>query len=298
MKIFRNITLAAGILCAFASCDKDADKVAVVNGQVVYDGYFDFSLYVPEYAMEINNSNALCSDSVPGTFLFDASSDGLLYSHPEFKETVDLRLPFLQSDGEVLEIYRGGMLAKLYYRLKAAADKGLLPMAEFDEVRNELDTIVDHLTIKELKTSKIPWVYAGSTIVTYDNEQNSYYARFTLEDAEYVRESNIFTVLQKLRPHFEQWSDEKTLTDEDVKDLKNLQQQREKSIYNGGGWCTMSNTNYSMSADIHIEQATGLLDDLSISLFGRDKNGKPAKELWIVLRYFGGLDQIKNYSAL
>lgn len=277
------------MLCFLSSCDDNARNIAIEDQNIEYSGTFVMSLYVPEADIE-----QLCCDSVPGILTANFATDGFMQLNPTFSERIKFSVPYLDANGNVLPRYKDGFLAKLYNNIKLAASNGKLPMDDFDKLRNELDTIHDNLLLKEIKTTRMPWVLSGASAITVDEEQNSTFAKFDVLEVGYERESNLVTALADIQSYLKTWYDANLITPEDVATLKAINEQRAKTIYDGWGWANVNYANFRISAEMNIHQATGLLDVLSIALYGKNAEGKPSKELWFVVQYAGGIEQAMN----
>lgn len=296
---------------ALTSCDSNASDLKVERATGMYSGTVIVGLYVPD--MQIENENmkitdeetiGLAADTVDTTIKLDFSNDGHVKIEVDKLNDIDLRIPFFDENGNVRELFEKGYLAQAYYKVKEMAEKGVLTEDEFDGFCEIIDTLSDKMSLSSIKTNDIVAVERGAMITTYDYEQDSYYAQFTMLPVSYSRSSNISAALEYLRNLMVQ----KGITSTELQTMYstiNNAVPTNGTIEDGWGWSTMAYSNYSTYIDMHIERATGVLDNLTLALFGQPDPTEgylewmPRKrEIWFVVEYEGRIENTGIYKQI
>ena len=260
--------------------------------------------YTPSIEVEASNFEAigdlsLCGDTHDVSLLVSTDNEEsmLLAVGPD---TIVTALPFLlpvDEDGtrEVRPVFSRGLLGRLYNIMQRAAEDGYMSADMFKGFQDRISEICDTLCIEGLCAPDITTTWVGNAIMSYDYEQNSHYAKFELTETSYSRRSSLSSTLQYISPVIEQLNAKGMLEPELVAGLESLINALGNVIItDGSGYCIVSLNNYYLSCQLHIEQATGLLDQLSKALYGTDTSGKANEEVWMVFYYEGGYDVAKN----
>lgn len=286
--------LAVSALC-FVSCDRDADKVEIETFDGWYVGEFQVSLYVPEREIEVLDSCTVPQmgyDSLNVQFLDNATK--VAFSMKNF-EDIRFNLPYLDENGEVLPVYQDGVFADLYNMLKDAVAKGDLEQDVFETFKSEIDTLRDVLVVSDISFSPIPIEEDGALLVSFNPEEMVHFTPITMNPAVYTRKSNVFTALKYLEPVLTKWAKEGKLSAEIIEDLRKIEKQQSNTIEDGSGMCLCGYSNFYFDIDCRLKKATNLLDNVSLALFGKNSEGKPNKEVWLLLRFKGVLDGMQVF---
>ena len=307
------VTASAAVMCA---CDSTANeiKIETINGQ--YNGTVIVGLYVPELLVEVENmadynteTVGLCADTVKTTIGLEFYNNNQIKISVDKLKDIEFNIPFLDKNGEVREIFSQGYLATLYNMVRGLQERGVITQEEFKGFYEQIDTLRDRLTVSGITTNLMPMVESGAMLASYDHEQNSYYTQFNLSEYSYQRTAEV------LRP-FEYMK--QVLTDKGIEseEMQRLDAQIHNAVPTSGtvsdgwGWCTIGYSNYQSYVDMHLERATGMLDVLSIALFGMardadgeviyDSNGRPKanKPMWFVVWYNGQIEDTGLYKPL
>lgn len=300
-KTIYTIIALLSIMMGITSCDSTADKVKYGTEEAEYPGRFEVSLYAPHLDKLSDHEDGLpyylASDyEVDDTLNAQITSDGWMNIQTANLDNIKLSMRFLEEDNEVRQIFIGGFLSNLYYtlwdRAKEKQQQGdPAPMQRFLKFQELMRVIKDTVSIEGIKLSPIPYEYKGASLISWDKELNSMYAKFTLaKKPNYKRVSSIFHALREVTEDLQDMmQSEAYLTPDEKQALVGIQKQQSFTIADGSGWATMAYANYHISMDVHLEQATGLLDVLSRALFApalKDSELTP-RDLWIVIRYSG-----------
>lgn len=165
------------------------------------------------------------------------------------------------------------------------------------------------MTVSGITTNLMPMVEQGAMLASYDYEQNSYYTQFNLSEFTYQRTAEVLKPFEYMK---------QLLIDKGIEseEMQRLDAQIHNAVpvsgtvSDGWGWCTIGYSNYQSYIDMHLERATGMLDVLSIALFGMardeegnvvyDSNGRPKanKPMWFVVWYNGQIEDTGIYKRL
>lgn len=252
---------------------------------MIYFADMGVSLYTPDYEIEndpLCTNNMLCTSTLKDAYvIMNTETTNHLAFFANNMEDLVFNLPFLTEDGEVRKIFRNGAFARLYYRLKSAADNGKIDMERFKKFQSQISTIRDTLSLSNIATEPLPYILTGVSLISWDAEQNSSYVKTSLHDATFSRRSNIYTSALEIVDLLQEWYKEGLLTDEDYRELEAIRTQKNGAIKNCSGWTNIQYVNYHLNLNMHIEQADGLLDNLVTALYGKDSG----KELWLVINF-------------
>lgn len=307
------ITISTFMVCA---CDSTANdiKVEAIDGH--YDGTVIVGLYVPDLMVELENefisdgeTLALCYDTVKTTIGMQFYNNNHVKISVDKLNDVEFSIPFLDEDGNVREIYTNGYLAYIYDMTRDLRDKGVITQAEFQKFYEQIDTLRDHLTVSSIQTGLMPMIEQGAALATYDYEQNSYYTQFNLDKFTYERTPEVLKPFEYIKQVLQKKgieSEELSRLDAQIRNAMPTS----GSVTDGWGWCTVAYSNYQAWVDMHLERATGMLDVLSIALFGaaQDSKGetlydtsgrmKANKPMWFVVMYEGQIEDTGIYKPL
>jgi hypothetical protein len=307
------ITISTFMVCA---CDSTANdiKVEAIDGH--YDGTVIVGLYVPDLMVELENefisdgeTPALCYDTVKTTIGMQFYNNNHVKISVDKLNDVEFSIPFLDEDGNVREIYTNGYLAYIYDMTRDLRDKGVITQAEFQKFYEQIDTLRDHLTVSSIQTGLMPMIEQGAALATYDYEQNSYYTQFNLDKFTYERTPEVLKPFEYIKQVLQKKgieSEELSRLDAQIRNAMPTS----GSVTDGWGWCTVAYSNYQAWVDMHLERATGMLDVLSIALFGaaQDSKGetiydtsgrmKANKPMWFVVMYEGQIEDTGIYKPL
>lgn len=314
--IYKSLIAIVGSAAMMCACDSTANdiKVETVNGE--YKGTVIVGLYVPDLFVEVENmaSNdmntyALCADTVQTAVGMQFSNNHQVQISVDKLSNVEFSIPFFDKDGNVRELFRQGHLAYLYDMTCKLLERGVITQEEFDGFYEKIDTLRDKITVSGIVTDKMPMVEQGAMLASYDYEQYSYYTQFNLDKLTYERTAEVLKPFEYIK---------KVLEDKgiDNEELRNIDAQLHTAmptsgtVTDGWGWCTVAYSNYQAWVDLHLERATGMLDVLSIALFGYardengdiifDNNGRPQanKPMWFVVQYWGHIEDTGLYKPL
>lgn len=304
-KYFIQILACLASLSIVSSCDFDANKQEYESMIGMYKGDMIMSLYTPDLTVEQSNreqvghANGMLSSStlegVVGIDLDNAMSESLFVVNDH---SFDIQLPFLDENGNVREIFRAGKLAHLYEGLQRAAADGFVSAEKMAQFIEKVRVIRDEIAINLLLLEPFSTMELGNVLTSYDWEQNSFYTPFTIYPTNFTRLSNLAEALQLIRPELEMLHEKGLIDPESLQTLQAIAEQIVGGVISDGrGYLTTSLANDRFEMELHLEQATGLLDVLSTALYGNDASGKPNQDLWIVIRFYGGWDDILEISV-
>ena len=222
---------------------------------------------------------------------------------------IEFNIPFLDVEGNVRDIYSDGYLAYLYDMTRKLLDRGVITQEEFSQFYEQIDTLHDRMTVSGITTNLMPMVEQGAMLASYDYEQNSYYTQFNLSEFTYQRTAEVLKPFEYMK---------QLLIDKGIEseEMQRLDEQIHNAVPTSGtvkdgwGWCTIGYSNYQSVIDMHLERATGMLNVLSIALFGMardeegnvvyDSNGRPKanKPMWFVVWYNGQIEDTGIYKRL
>lgn len=298
-KIIISLLSAIVAISSLSSCDSKASEQKFENIQTSYDDVMTVSLYCPDFEVEndpLCKDSMLCSDYTYTTV--DIKTEAYFMSlGVNGLDSLCFSMPFLvPGTDEVRPIFKNGVFAKLYERLKAAvaADPTLQP--DFDKFKAEIAEIHDTLSLKDITTNYFPVVELGAALFSWDAEQNSNYVKFQAQNpVKFSRKSNIFTAMYAIQTLLSKWYKEEKFTAEELSGLNAIKEQQSGET-KAWGWGTFKYANYRLAFDLHVEpeytryanaSADGMLDKLAIALFGKNAQGKPNRQLWLILRFDG-----------
>ncbi|MBQ7451418.1 MAG: hypothetical protein IJV60_02570 [Prevotella sp.] len=307
------VAITTAMVC---SCDSTANeiKVEAVNGH--YNGTVIVGLYVPDLVIEAENTFitdgetiGICADTVNTTIGMEFYNNNQVKISVDKLSNIEFNIPFLDVDGNVRDIYSDGYLAYLYNMTRQLLDRGVITQEEFSQFYEQIDTLHDRMTVSGITTNLMPMVEQGAMLASYDYEQNSYYTQFNLSEFTYQRTAEVlkpFEYMKQLLIDKGIESEEMQRLDEQIHNAVPVS----GTVKDGWGWCTIGYSNYQSYIDMHLERATGMLDVLSIALFGMardeegnvvyDSNGRPKanKPMWFVVWYNGQIEDTGIYKRL
>lgn len=307
------VAITTAMVC---SCDSTANeiKVEAVNGH--YNGTVIVGLYVPDLVIEAENTFitdgetiGICADTVNTTIGMEFYNNNQVKISVDKLSNIEFNIPFLDVEGNVRDIYSNGYLAYLYDMTRKLLDRGVLTQEEFEQFYEQIDTLHDRMTVSGITTNLMPMVEQGAMLASYDYEQNSYYTQFNLSEFTYQRTAEVLKPFEYMK---------QLLIDKGIEseEMQRLDAQIHNAVpvsgtvSDGWGWCTIGYSNYQSYVDMHLERATGMLDVLSIALFGMardeegnvvyDSNGRPKanKPMWFVVWYNGQIEDTGIYKRL
>ena len=307
------VAITTAMVC---SCDSTANeiKIEAVNGH--YNGTVIVGLYVPDLVIESENTFitdgetiGICADTVNTTIGMEFYNNNQVKISVDKLSNIEFNIPFLDVEGNVRDIYSNGYLAYLYDMTRKLLDSGVLTQEEFEQFYEQIDTLHDRMTVSGITTNLMPMVEQGAMLASYDYEQNSYYTQFNLSEFTYQRTAEVlkpFEYMKQLLIDKGIESEEMQRLDEQIHNAVPVS----GTVSDGWGWCTIGYSNYQSYVDMHLERATGMLDVLSIALFGMardeegnvvyDSNGRPKanKPMWFVVWYNGQIEDTGIYKRL
>lgn len=335
--------MGCAILMGLASCDKDADNIALETVTGNYVGNVYVSLYTPDASIESDNNRWDAGDTLLYfplcTHIHKNTNMGINF---QGTQSVSLDFDSLQNltfairylnygwteeynphytakhkryQVEIRTEYSNGLLAHLInpimnaYVLPDKYENGdsVITSEDVAKLLELADTLSDTISLSNIKTSQMYIKEEGAGYVTYNTEQNSYYHQFTTETINYTRRSNINVLVQyvesKLLPKFAAFSDGAAQSLTEAIDNIKFYMPQSGTVSDGWGWGTFAYSNYRPDMDMHIERATGLLDGLSLLLYGPNMdyvNNKavinsttnrmePKQDLWLLFDYYGNI---------
>ena len=307
------VAITTAMVC---SCDSTANeiKVEAVNGH--YNGTVIVGLYVPDLVIEAENTSitdgetiGICADTVNTTIGMEFYNNNQVKISVDKLSNIEFNIPFLDVEGNVRDIYSDGYLAYLYNMTRQLLDRGVITQEEFSQFYEQIDTLHDRMTVSGITTNLMPMVEQGAMLASYDYEQNSYYTQFNLSEFTYQRTAEVLKPFEYMK---------QLLIDKGIEseEMQRLDAQIHNAVpvsgtvSDGWGWCTIGYSNYQSYVDMHLERATGMLDVLSIALFGMardeegnvvyDSNGRPKanKPMWFVVWYNGQIEDTGIYKRL
>lgn len=307
------VAITTAMVC---SCDSTANeiKVEAVNGH--YNGTVIVGLYVPDLVIEAENTSitdgetiGICADTVNTTIGMEFYNNNQVKISVDKLSNIEFNIPFLDVEGNVRDIYSNGYLAYLYDMTRKLLDRGVITQEEFSQFYEQIDTLHDRMTVSGITTNLMPMVEQGAMLASYDYEQNSYYTQFNLSEFTYQRTAEVLKPFEYMK---------QLLIDKGIEseEMQRLDAQIHNAVpvsgtvSDGWGWCTIGYSNYQSYIDMHLERATGMLDVLSIALFGMardeegnvvyDSNGRPKanKPMWFVVWYNGQIEDTGIYKRL
>lgn len=305
-EILKYVSCFALSLMLMTSCDKEADKLKIETETLNYSGTFYMLLCTAEFNSVEDNIN-IDIDTVPGNIKIDISNEG--YAVVDFVpgREINLTIPFFyreeDADGDYVEdaegnyiytaipmdIYEKSPILKLY---NAVNEDVNVSDDEKVELRNLLCEIKNTITIAPFKTSRIPLIQQGASIVSYDFEQNTFYSSYTLGDVAYSYKSNLVETIKYVKQNLlsKMAADKKATAEAAIQTIETIASSITGKMGNAWGRLTMQYMNYYCDYDMRIqsedERPNEMLVNISKLLYG-EENGKPIKDLWFNIGYVG-----------
>ena len=306
-EILKYVSCFALSLMLMTSCDKEADKLKIETETLNYSGTFYMLLCTAEFNSAEDNLN-IDIDTVPGNIKIDISNEG--YAVVDFVpgREINLTIPFFyreeDADGDYVEdaegnyiytaipmdIYEKSPILKLYNAVNE--DVNVLG-DEKVELRNLLCEIKNTITIAPFKTSRIPLIQQGASIVSYDFEQNTFYSSYTLGDVAYSYKSNLVETIKYVKQNLlsKMAADKKATAEAAIQTIESIASSNTGKMSNVWGRLTLQYMNYYCDYEMRIqsekERPNEMLVNISKVLYGEDKDGNPNKNLWFFIGYIG-----------
>lgn len=280
----------AGLL-ALTSCDDNAANIEYLPEEGEYTGEMEVSLYTPdnnveEFLYNMGNEDFCISTKLLPTKVIVKSNEDpriSISALPNEGMEMDFDIKFLDDTDDVLPIYQKGLLARIYYTLREAKERGLLDEAKFNAFADEIRTIKDTLNITGVSTNMLTMTPHGAGLATWDYEKNSMFTDFIMSEQKYTRKSNIFSAFAKLKDEITALAESGFITKGDIDILSGLQEHQANTITDGSGNGVIYYANYQVDAVLYIKNATGLLNVISAALFGYNELGFLNKDVWLIL---------------
>ena len=305
-EILKYVSCFALSLMLMTSCDKEADKLKIETETLNYSGTFYMLLCTAEFNSAEDNIN-IDIDTVPGNIKIDISNEG--YAVVDFVpgREINLTIPFFyreeDADGDYVEdaegnyiytaipmdIYEKSPILKLY---NAVNEDVNVSDDEKVELRKLLCEIKNTITIAPFKTSRIPLIQQGASIVSYDFEQNTFYSSYTLGDVAYSYKSNLVETIKYVKQNLlsKMAADKKATAEAAIQTIETIASSITGKMGNAWGRLTVQYMNYYCDYDMRIqseeERPNEMLVNISKLLYG-EENGKPIKDLWFNIGYIG-----------
>ena len=305
-EILKYVSCFALSLMLMTSCDKEADKLKIETETLNYSGTFYMLLCTAEFNSAEDNIN-IDIDTVPGNIKIDISNEG--YAVVDFVpgREINLTIPFFyreeDADGDYVEdaegnyiytaipmdIYEKSPILKLY---NAVNEDVNVSDDEKVELRKLLCEIKNTITIAPFKTSRIPLIQQGASIVSYDFEQNTFYSSYTLGDVAYSYKSNLVETIKYVKQNLlsKMAADKKATAEAAIQTIETIASSITGKMGNAWGRLTVQYMNYYCDYDMRIqseeERPNEMLVNISKLLYG-EENGKPIKDLWFRIGYIG-----------
>ena len=188
-----------------------------------------------------------------------------------------------------MDIYEKSPILKLY---NAVNEDVYVSDDEKVELRKLLCEIKNTITIAPFKTSRIPLIQQGASIVSYDFEQNTFYSSYTLGDVAYSYKSNLVETIKYVKQNLlsKMAADKKATAEAAIQTIENIASSITGKMGNAWGRLTVQYMNYYCDYDMRIqseeERPNEMLVNISKLLYG-EENGKPIKDLWFNIGYVG-----------
>lgn len=298
-EILKYVSCFALSLMLMTSCDKEADKLKIETKTLDYSGTFYMCLYPADVTSTDENIN-IEIDTVPGNIKVDISSKG--YAVVDFVPGREIRLTIplfnydVDSEGDYiysttpLDIYEDSPILKLY---NAVNEDVNVTDGEKTELWNKLCGINNTITIAPFKTSRIPLIEQGASIVSYDFEQNTFYSSYTLGDVSYSYSSNLGIAINYVKDNLlsKMAADKKASAEEAIQKINAIASSVTGKMANVWGRLTLQYMNYYCDYEMRIQseddRPNEMLVNISKLLYGEDSEGKPNKDLWFLIGYMG-----------
>ena len=280
-------------LMLMTSCDKEADKLKIETETLSYSGTFYMYMHSTDMLSSEEELFNIDIDTVPGNITIDASSEG--YSVVKFVPGREIRLTtsFLQEkEGHThkvpMGIYMESPVTRLY---NAVIEDANVTDEEKSKLEEILSEIKDTMTIAPFTTSRVPLIQQGAAIVTYDFEQNSFYSSYTLGEVAYSHKSNISTAIKYVSENLLSKMASKTIAETAIQKIRSIASSTTGKMSDTWGRLSFQYMNsycdYEMQIKSEEERPNEMLINISKVLYGEDENGKPYKDLWLVIDYIG-----------
>ena len=288
-EILKYVSCFALSLMLMTSCDKEADKLKIETETLNYSGTFYMLLCTAEFNSAEDNIN-IDIDTVPGNIKIDISNEG--YAVVDFVpgREINLTIPFFyreeDADGDYVEdaegnyiytaipmdIYEKSPILKLYNAVNE--DVNVLG-DEKVELRKLLCEIKNTITIAPFKTSRIPLIQQGASIVSYDFEQNTFYSSYTLGDVAYSYKSNLVETIKYVKQNLlsKMAADKKATAEAAIQTIETIASSITGKMGNAWGRLTVQYMNYYCDYDMRIqseeERPNEMLVNISKLVYGR-----------------------------
>lgn len=305
---------AIAALLSFSSCDKDADNKNIVKVSGLYTGNVESYLYVPDYFTELENVIYYTTDLTPALagdvetkaeVNFGFSSEDLAVVSINKLTGIHFEVQILAKDinGEFVTDDEGRYVPRSNFAQGALAQileivKECVSVNEYNVFAlNYMGLLVDDLQFANIKTKPLVMKESGAFFTSYDFEQNSFYERFAMEPFTFERQSSFTETLHQLdllkAAHPVEFAPYESVLNEIASSFKT-----QGTISDASGWCTLTYANYHPRTVLTFHKATGLIDALSTALFGKNKDGEPDKELWLMMYYEGNINDMSSYEQV
>ncbi len=307
------------------SCDKYADNKKLEKVSGVYNGNITALLYVPDYEVEWENfmrysnenSLAIATDmETTAEVIFNFATDDRASVAINNLTGIHFEVQFLQkdsngsltkdSDGAYFprSIYQTGKLAELLRTVRESvvkydANEDAIPatVSEYNAFALSMQTLVDDLQFENISTLPLLIKESGAVYTTYDFEQNSFYERFSMNPISFKRESNLSAIKQKLNALIELHPADFAQSAAVISNILSAYK-TEGVITDCSGWCSITYSNYRPSVTFTIHNATGLLDTMTMALFGVTDDNTSLQELWLMMNYEGTIGSMESYEVV
>lgn len=312
------------------SCDKEADNVKMVRVSGTYNGNIEANLYMPEWDAEKMNeilnddgSPSLASCVVKnGQLEVNFASDDMAHFTMKNLAGMAFKVPFLdyEEDADIVYVrssFAGGTLNSMFSIVENHYDSATpagdpmnhkMSKAEFYKLVKMMEYIQDEISFENVRIQPVLMRELGANYCSYDEEQNSFYVRAKLEEMSYVRKTNLTDIANYIETSLLTY-----FTAEEKAAFQNFKSKIKLTgtISDAEGWCNISYSNYSPYIDLTIDKATGLIDVLSMALYGpyktdyegkvvKDKDGNPVKmpTLCLEIEYQGTINNLNSYEKV
>lgn len=284
--------LALLLATMLTSCDKNANDTPYATDGTGYSGNMHISLYVPDKRIEndpLSKDGCLDTLTTNGTLTFTIDTNDKLFISIDHSEC-PFAIPFLTEDGTVRTAFANGYLAKLYNSLKRAAEEGKLSEDAFKHFQEQITVLYDTVSVNELKAENLSYRWTGALLQSWDEEENSAYTPFTLNDYDFSRRGSLMQALSGMKQELTALNEAGFFTDEEKATLKALREQRDGgTVTKSTGNCVFMYANGQTNVNVRIKSGAGLLDSISYALFGKAEDGTPAKSVWMVVDFNGSV---------
>lgn len=310
-----------GCILTLTSCDKDANNVEIVKVSGMYSGDIFAQLFMPDYETETlntlinpNGQPSVAEDTIRGgevqlNFSSDDSASFSLNHIPGMKFRIRFLLLGDDDDpGAVMPSFEGGLLAKYFMGIQNHYLDGEISKADFRQFSKAMEYVEDTISIHNLSVRPFSMLERGALVTTFDFEQNSVYVRTLFNAFDYSRKTNLSSVFRFAEEKFGS-----VMTDQEKALSRTLINGTHLSgtVTDAEAWTSMIYSNYRPYLEVTIDQATGLLDTLTLALFGdrkldiygnplKDSDGNiiPTRTLIINMLYEGNISNMNSFEQV